>query len=92
MGSIIDLKWTALRGQGFTGAMSDMTLQWLHFNGAISNSIPSAWREMLVAKGIPAENYQRNDAWFTVLGEAGFDVGALNDREYSFWEAGGVFP
>ena len=42
-----DDKFQALRDQGFTGAMPDMTLQWLQFNGATSNSVSDAWVEML---------------------------------------------
>jgi hypothetical protein len=44
---LVDAKWDSLRAQGFTGAMSDMTLQWLQANGATSDQISDAWLEML---------------------------------------------
>ena len=84
-GTLADAKFDALRDQGFTGSISDMTLQWLQANGATSGSITDAWLEVLPGTG------QRNDRWYTVLGGMGY-TGSLNDREFAFWVAGGVLP
>jgi hypothetical protein len=84
-GTLADAKFDALRDQGFTGAISDMTLQWLQANGATSGSITDAWLEVLPGTG------QRNDRWYTVLGGMGY-TGSLNDREFAFWVDGGVLP
>jgi len=45
---LVDAKWEALR-QNYTGAMSDMTLQWLQANGATSDQISDAWMEVLLS-------------------------------------------
>jgi hypothetical protein len=66
--------------------MSDMTLQWLHDNGATSPSIVDAWAEMLDFQGAVGA---RNDAWFELLGTLGFTDGSISEREAAFWEAGG---
>ena len=84
-GSKIDAKWSALRGQGFTGAIPDMTLQWLKANGATSNCTSTAWQQMLASKGFTG---QRNTAWYALLGSLGY-TGALSDRELQFWLNGG---
>jgi hypothetical protein len=84
-GTLADAKFDALRDQGFTGTLSDMTLQWLQANGATSGSITDAWLEVLPGTG------QRNDRWYTVLGGMGY-TGSLNDREFAFWVDGGVLP
>jgi hypothetical protein len=84
-GTLADAKFDALRDQGFTGSISDMTLQWLQANGATSGSITDAWLEVLPGTG------QRNDRWYTVLGGMGY-TGSLNDREFAFWVDGGVLP
>ena len=88
MATLNDAKFAALRAQGYTGAMSDMTLQWLQANGATSNSISDAWLEMLVAQGI-APNTHRGDGWYDYLGLRGY-TGSINDRELAFWLDGGV--
>ena len=89
MGSRIDDKFTALRAQGFTGAMPDMTLQWLKANGATSNCIPDAWAQMLTEQGLG--DYQRNDAWYLLLAFLGFDhPDHIADREAAFWADGGI--
>jgi hypothetical protein len=88
-GTLVDAKWEALRDQGFTGAMSDMTLQWLQANGATSDRISDAWLEMLTDKG--AAGSQRSDMWYDLLGQMGYE-GALPDREFLFWINGGVLP
>ena len=88
MGSRIDDKFSALRAQEFTGSISDMTLQWLKANGAVSNQIASCWREMLASKGFEG---QHNDAWYNLLGSLSYE-GAYPDRVAAFWAAGGEFP
>jgi hypothetical protein len=87
-GSLIDAKWNALVGKGYTGSMSDMTLAWLQANGATSGHISDAWLEMLEAKG---GSGQRNDMWYDLLGTMGY-TGALPDRELQFWLDGGDPP
>ena len=89
MSTLMDAKFVALRGQGFTGTMSDMTLQWLKANGALSNAIPDAWIEMLNAQG--AGSLHISDGWFRLLGMLGY-TGNANDRQLQFWLAGGEFP
>jgi hypothetical protein len=86
MATISDARFEALRGQGFTGATSDMLLQWLQANGATANAVPDAWAEMLAANGFPYG--QRNDSWYDLLGSLGY-TGALSDRELEFWDQGG---
>jgi len=88
-GTLVDAKWDALRGQGFTGSISDMTLQWLQANGATSGQISDAWLEMLTDKG--AAGSQRSDMWYDLLGQMGYE-GALPDREFLFWVDGGLLP
>jgi hypothetical protein len=87
MATISDARFDSLRGQGFTGATSDMILQWLQANGATSAAIPDAWAEMLAANGFAYG--QRNDSWYEFLGSLGY-TGNLNDRELQFWESGGT--
>lgn len=91
MATISDARFAALRTQGFTGSISDMTLQWLQFNGATSKMITDAWREMLVALGAWSDTQagQRNDAWYLYLGVIGYE-GQISDRELDFWNDGGV--
>ena len=86
MGTLSDDRFDSLRGQGFTGATSDMLLQWLQANGASSPAVPDAWKEMLAANGFPYGH--RNDSWYELLGSLGY-TGALPDREKEFWDAGG---
>ena len=88
MPTIMDAKFAALRAQGFTGAMSDMTLQWLQDAGATSNHVADAWLEMLELQGLPISG-QRNGLWYAYLGVLGY-TGSINDRELQFWLAGGV--
>ncbi len=51
MPTLVDTKFAALRTQGFTGAMSDMTAQWLVNFGADKSAIPDMWKEMLAEQG-----------------------------------------
>lgn len=88
MSTLNDAKFQALRDQGFVGTITDMTLQWLQLNGATSDSISDAWREMLAIEGFSG---QRNDAWFGYLGSLAF-TGHHNDRELAFWLGGGIIP
>jgi hypothetical protein len=38
----------------------------------------------------PLTAVQRNDDWYTLLGNQGHS-GSMNDREMAFWQAGGAF-
>ena len=87
MPTITDARFDALRAQGFTGATNDLLLQWLKANGATSNALPDAWKEMLEAQGYTYGS--RNDSWYALLGDLGY-TGALNDRELAFWSDGGT--
>lgn len=90
MPTLSDERFQALRDQGFTGATSDMILQWLLANGATTPCVPDAWKEMLLANtGLPEETYHRNDYWYQLLEDLGYD-GQMNDREMAFWEDGGL--
>jgi hypothetical protein len=91
MATIMDARFAALRAQGFLGATSDMIIGWLQFYGAVSPSIPDAWREMLFAQTptFDPDTYQRNDYWYTLLATLGYS-GQLNDRELMFWLDGGI--
>lgn len=86
--SRIDDKFAALRDQGFTGSLSDMILQWLQDAGATSNSVSTAWAQALYIRGYRG---QRNDAWYELLGDLGFE-GALADRDAQFWALGDILP
>ena len=96
MPSLTDEKFAALGVLGFTGAMSDRTLQWLQDNGATSPSLTDAWAEMLAAKLVAAETGDRNTDWHALLIQQGMDVAAdskqLNDMELEFWLGGAVLP
>ena len=91
MATLTDAKWDALGAQGFTGSISDRTLQWLVAGSVapLPKSISDAWKNMLTNRIFPAGNYQRNDSWYVYLGTLGF-AGSLNDREMAFWLSGGV--
>jgi hypothetical protein len=89
MATLSDARFDALRAQLFTGATSDMLLQWLQLNGATAKAIPDAWKEMLAAQLVAPPTGQYNDDWFQLLDEQGF-TGAISDRELDFWIAGGV--
>ena len=84
-----DAKFAALRVQGFTGSTSEMTLQWLHANGASSDHMSDAWLEMLAANGFP--NTTITDGWFDLLRNLGY-TGAASDMQLDFWLGGGTFP
>ena len=96
MPTVSDDRFESLRAQGFTGATSDMLLQWLQFNGATAKAIPDAWREMLILLGY--DPYQRNDAWRDYLltvapagtGEALPDLSAWFWKPVSEGGAGGI--
>ena len=81
-----DAKFDALRGQGFTGSVSDMTLQWLISNGATSSQLSDAWDEMLESKGFGPAN---PDGWYDLLGSLGY-TGSISVRSRDFWLAGGT--
>lgn len=85
MPALSDVRFDALRGAAFTGATSDMLLQFLHDGGATSPAVPDAWEQYLALKGYPVTGkYQRSDAWFEYLGSLGY-TGNMNDREMLFW-------
>ena len=84
-----DAKFTALRNQGFTGSLPDMTLQWLQNGGAVAGTIPDAWMEMLAIHGITDTTI--SDGWYTLLGNMGY-TGQNNDRQLAFWNDGGILP
>lgn len=89
MTSIIDAKFKALADLGYPGAMSDKILAWLQANGASSDSVTSAWLEMLAIRGYVG---QRNSAWNSLLGDIGYE-GALPDRELAYWvTSAGALP
>lgn len=88
MATLSDARFDALRNQGFTGATSDMLLQWLQANGATSGAVPDAWAEMLTSQGFPYGH--RNDSWYAFLESLGYSELDLNSRERNFWLDGGV--
>lgn len=83
MPTLSDCRFDTLRGLGLSGSTSDMLLQWLQQQGATSNSLPDAWREMLDAN-LTEPTGHRNDDWYTLLGDLGYE-GSMNDRELAFW-------
>jgi hypothetical protein len=80
-----DCKFNALRGLGYTGAMPEMTLEWLQDVGATSPALPDAWREFLDLEGFTSGN--RNDDWWGFLDkDAPVEIGrTLPDLEHWFW-------
>lgn len=84
--SVSDDKFNALRTQGYTGSTSDMWLQFLLANGAMTKNTTDAFKEFLMTKGFSG---QVNDQWYKYLGSLGY-TGALPDRVAQFWAAGGV--
>ena len=85
MATVSDEKFRVLRVT-YTGAMNDMTLQWLQAGGATSDSLPDAWREWLDLQGFSTGN--RNDDWFAyLLAQPSTTPGTLNDMELQFWTA-----
>jgi len=95
MPALTDVRFDALRALGFTGATSDMLLQWLQANGATSSSVPDAWNEMLAVQLLSGNTGQRSDDWRQLLATLGYAALAgsaqVNDMELAFWEAGGTF-
>jgi hypothetical protein len=91
MTTLSDARFDSLRSQGFTGAVSDMVLQWLKFNGATSNQYSDAWKEVLDIIQ-PPDPGQRNDQWFDWLFINGYGAPhkQINDMQIDFWEAGGL--
>ena len=78
-------KFEKLRSLGYTGSINEMTLAWLHDNGASSPSLPDAWIEYL-AIVYPQGSGNRTDDWYNYLGSLGY-TGAISDREAEFWTA-----
>ena len=93
MPALSDVRFDAMRALGHIGATSDMLLEWLSANGGGKSSIPDGWHNMLAFQlsgfDITASG-QRSDDWYQLLGVLGH-TGAMNDRELSFWLAGGTF-
>ena len=90
MAHINDLRFNWLRGEGYTGSVDDMLLQWLRDNGATSGNINDAWREFLAEQGFDSGNY--TDDLYAYLGSLGY-TGALTDRIYQWWGGtGGAGP
>lgn len=91
MATLSDARFESLRGQGFTGATSDMLLQWLQANGATAKAVPDAWKEVLDIIRPPDPNH-RSDQWFDWLFINGYGAPnkQINDMEKDFWEAGGL--
>lgn len=87
MTTMLDARFAALRGNGHTGATSDMLLQWLQAGGATSGALPVAWREFLDAQGY-SDMPHFNDAWKRYLRDRGH-VGNLNDAQLTYWLDGG---
>jgi hypothetical protein len=85
MATVSDLKFEALRGLGFTGTLSDMTLQWLQDNGATSDALSDAWLEFLAIELDTDATGVRVDDWFAYLGAEGH-TGSISDRELQFWQ------
>ncbi len=56
-----------------TGAVNDMELVWLKYNGATADSISDCWREYLTAQGFPYGTY--NDSIKLWLERQGFTGG-----------------
>jgi hypothetical protein len=90
--SLNDLRFAALRAQGYLGHTNDMLRYWLADNGAGYPliQINDMWKAFLVFHGYPVPTYQYNDAWYQFLGDQGYTQGHINDREVEFWRNGGV--
>ena len=94
MSALSDVRFEALRTLLFTGGTGEMILQWLQDNGATSDCVPDAWKEMLdleLTKLVLVPTGQRSDDWFALL-RGLTHTGSMNDMELQFWEAGGTFP
>lgn len=96
MATLTDARFDALRALGYTGATSDMLLQWLQANGATSPSVPDAWVEMLAIKVLSGFTGSRSTDWPALLTTLGYGTisgsDQVNDMELAFWEAGGTLP
>jgi hypothetical protein len=84
MSNLTDARFNALRGEGYTGSVNSMLLQWLHIGGATSPALPDAWAQWLDIKLVDSGAF--NERWSAYLGSQGH-TGALNDRELQFWTA-----
>jgi len=85
--SLPDLRNTALRSQGFTGASNDMLLAWAKENGASALELNDALLEVLKLNG--ATSLSLPGAWFQFLTDTGY-TGARPNMEYDFWADGGL--
>lgn len=79
----------SLAALGFTGATPEQLLKWLQDDGAVSDNLPTAWKEMLIARGISSDGLQINEGWYELLGILG-QTGAYPERVHEFWSGGGV--
>ena len=71
---------------------NELVLEWLQLNGATSDDLVDAWREMLEAQLTEpmTSAMHRNDMWKELLRRQGYDAGQINDAELSFWRDGGI--
>jgi len=75
--SLNNKKYDFYLSQGINPAtLNDMELEWLHDNGATSESLMDCWKQYLELQGYNYGTY--NDALFAYLEGLGY-TGALND-------------
>jgi len=91
--SLNDLRYAALKAQGYNGHTNDMVIEWLKDNGATSNygnHINDLWKSFLIAQGAAESTYQYNDARRQFYIDQGYPQRTLNDLEVAFWRDGGI--
>lgn len=79
-----DKKYAAVGGP--PGHIDDLEIAYLQAEGATSDNVNDAWREVLTVKGFTTGNF--NTDLYAYLGSLGH-TGALPDRLSQFWISGG---
>ncbi|CAL9955394.1 hypothetical protein VPHK225_0009 [Vibrio phage K225] len=80
--TLIDCRFDALRGLGYTGTVNDMLYAYWLAQGGTGGTLNDRWFSALGVLG-QTEN-TLSDRWFEYLGSLGY-VGRVNDRELEYW-------
>lgn len=85
--TISDVKFTALRNQGHTGTLDDMTNAWLAASGGQGSTQTDLWLSMLEVQ--TGQQGHVEDLWDVFL-DARTSGNSIEEMEYEFWANGGT--